>query len=306
MWRRIVNIVVMILAWSAILAYIIYASSLTRQHRNSLQVQSVEIEIKESSATSRLADSDLIENQLRQAGFSLVGENIEDINALGITELLSKNGFVERVDVYASLSGKVHIDITQHKPIVRLRTEGYNAYMTRDGYIFRSPEGSAYHTAVVTGSFRPLTPPNYEGHIETYLQERLSHLHKQSVGIQISNGKEWESSREYRRIATQERRLRERYDDICKLTNIVDRISNHPFWGAEVVQFVADTTSNGAISLSMIPRSGDFTITFGELQRIDEKLEKLEKFYNDGLTHLGWDRFKTIDIRYDKQVICRE
>jgi cell division protein FtsQ len=72
------------------------------------------------------------------------------------------------------------------------------------------------------------------------------------------------------------------------------------------VQFVADTTSCGAVSLRMIPRSGDFVIAFGELNNVDDKLNKLEQFYNDGLRHLGWDKFKTIDIRYDKQVICRE
>ena len=38
----------------------------------------------------------------------------------------------------------------------------------------------------------------------------------------------------------------------------------------------------------------------------DEKLEKLRNFYDTGLSHLGWDRYRIVDLRYKKQVICTE
>lgn len=296
----------MFLAWGAILAYILYASTLTRKHRDTLQVKEVVVAITNNQESSQLVAADFIEQRLQQGGFSLVGESVKEINALGIVEYLSRNRFVERVDVYATLSGVVHIDITTHEPSVRLRVAGYDSYMTGDGYIFRSPQGSAYYTKVVTGNFRPLTPPNYEGDIDEYLHSQLQELQSQREKGQLSRGRDWPGSRELRLIEKREKKLHKGYDDLCKLANFVERIENDPFWGAEIVQFVADTTSCGAVSLRLIPRSGDFVIAFGELNEVDDKLKKLERFYNDGLRHLGWDRFKTIDIRYDKQVICRE
>jgi len=28
-------------------------------------------------------------------------------------------------------------------------------------------------------------------------------------------------------------------------------------------------------------------------------------FYKEGLSRVGWSRYKTIDIRFDKQVVCK-
>ena len=67
---------------------------------------------------------------------------------------------------------------------------------------------------------------------------------------------------------------------------------------------MADTTSTGEISLRLIPRSGDFIIEFGTLANSDEKLDKLHKFYDKGLSRIGWEQCKVVDVRYDKQVIC--
>jgi cell division protein FtsQ len=83
-------------------------------------------------------------------------------------------------------------------------------------------------------------------------------------------------------------------------------VNKDPFWSAEVVQIVADTTYLGEISLRMIPRSGNFEIEFGILDKCDKKLAKLHKFYEKGLPYVGWERYKVVDVRYDKQIICRE
>lgn len=306
MWRRILNIVLMILAWGAVLAYILYASSLTRTHSLNLYVKGVEIRILDSTATSRLTTSQMVEKQLKSKGYSLVGERVDSINFIAISELLERNGFVERADVYASLSGVVHIDIAQRKPIVRLRSARYNSYMTSEGDIFCAPQGSAYHTPVITGQFRLITPPTFNGSIHSFYNEELERLHKQSVDGQISKGERWQTSGEYREWCRRKKRLERGYADLLLLAEFIEEVGEDDFWQAEIVQIVADTTSTGALSLRLIPRSGGHTIEFGELKSIDTKMARLEKFYEEGLPYLGWDRFKRIDIRYDKQVICRE
>ena len=45
-------------------------------------------------------------------------------------------------------------------------------------------------------------------------------------------------------------------------------------------------------------------IEFGTLSERDVKLTKLRKFYDNGLSHIGHIYYKSIDVRFDKQVIC--
>lgn len=108
------------------------------------------------------------------------------------------------------------------------------------------------------------------------------------------------------KIEKRQKKLNERYNDFTNLINFVTKVEEDSFWGAEIVQFVADTISTGEISLRLIPRSGDFIIEFGTLADGEHKLEKLQEFYDKGLSRMGWDRFKIVDVRYDKQVICTE
>ena len=306
MWRRILNIVLMILAWGAILAYILYALSLTRQHHDSLHIGEVKIEILDSTATSRLVSGEIVEKQLKKRGFKLVGESVSDVEFLAIKEQIEKNDFIERADIYTTLSGVMHIDITQRKPVMRLLVNGYNSYITSSGYIFRTPKESAYYTPVITGTFRPLTSPQFEGSTEEFYKAELKRLREKRAALLTSKSSPENIAKAQQRLRKREARVTARHDDLTRLTAFVQQIGNDDFWRAEVVQFVADTTSMGRLSLRLIPRSGGHTIEFGELEDIEAKMARLEKFYEEGLTKLGWDRFKTIDIRYDKQVICRE
>ena len=105
--------------------------------------------------------------------------------------------------------------------------------------------------------------------------------------------------------ACHKKKIEKRYDDFANLINFVSQIERDSFWGSEIVQYVADTTSLGEISLRLVPRSGDFVIEFGTLTEREDKLAKLQRFYDNGLSQFGWDRYKIVDLRYKKQIICR-
>ena len=105
-------------------------------------------------------------------------------------------------------------------------------------------------------------------------------------------------------IGLRKKKLHKSCDDFTNLINFVTQIKNDFFWGAEIVQFVADVTATGDVALRLVPRSGNFIIEFGTLDNYKEKLSKLQRFYDKGLSYIGWSEYKTIDVRYDKQVIC--
>ena len=103
-----------------------------------------------------------------------------------------------------------------------------------------------------------------------------------------------------------QKKLEKSYEDFVKLLTFVKIVEEDDFWRSEVVQIVARTTSSGALEVELTPRSGRFTILFGRLDDVEAKFDKLLRFYRSGLSVIGWDAYRTIDVRYRNQVVCKK
>ena len=103
-----------------------------------------------------------------------------------------------------------------------------------------------------------------------------------------------------------QKKLEKSYEDFMKLLTFVETVEDDDFWRSEVVQIAAHTTSSGALEVELVPRSGRHTILFGRLEDVDRKFDKLMRFYRNGLSTIGWDEYRTIDIRYKDRVICKK
>ena len=89
------------------------------------------------------------------------------------------------------------------------------------------------------------------------------------------------------------------------LKNVLDLtrfIHSNTFWNAQIEQIaVAD---NGTFEL--VPKLGDHVIEFGSIDGMEEKFHKLEIFYKDGLSYVGWDKYSKIKLDYKGQVVCEK
>jgi len=102
-----------------------------------------------------------------------------------------------------------------------------------------------------------------------------------------------------------QKKLEKSYEDFMKLLNFVQTVEKDDFWRSEVVQIIARTAPSGALEVDLVPRSGNYTIRFGRLEDTERKFGKLLRFYRSGLAHLGWGKYRIIDIRYNDQVVCK-
>ena len=91
-----------------------------------------------------------------------------------------------------------------------------------------------------------------------------------------------------------------------KLLTFVETVEDDDFWRSEVVQITAKTTPSGALEVGLTPRSGRFAILFGRPEDAERKFDKLLRFYRSGLSSIGWSEYRTIDIRYNDQVVCKK
>jgi len=58
--------------------------------------------------------------------------------------------------------------------------------------------------------------------------------------------------------------------------------------------------------MTLVPKIGDQKIFFGKLADADKKLEKLRIFYQEGMPYEGWRKYKSIDVRYAGQIVCKK
>ncbi len=86
-------------------------------------------------------------------------------------------------------------------------------------------------------------------------------------------------------------------DDLFKLAQYVDK---NNFWKSQIQQIYINLDEE----IELIPRVGRHKIIFGDVSDMDEKFKKLMIFYKKGLNYIGWNKYKTINLKYKNQIVC--
>ena len=84
------------------------------------------------------------------------------------------------------------------------------------------------------------------------------------------------------------------------LFKIAQHIHQDPFWEAQIEQINVDR--NGEYSL--IPRAGRQVIELGNAENLDVKFQSLKALYLQIFNNNSWNKYKTISLKYDGQVVC--
>jgi cell division protein FtsQ len=84
--------------------------------------------------------------------------------------------------------------------------------------------------------------------------------------------------------------------DVISLSNYIYADS---FWSAQIAQI--DIAGN---EFEMIPVIGNHIIRFGDVSDMDKKFKKLFCFYKNVSTRIGFDKYETINLVYDGQIVA--
>lgn len=77
-------------------------------------------------------------------------------------------------------------------------------------------------------------------------------------------------------------------------------LQDNEFWNAQIEQIEVQPGNE----IVLIPRVGDQKILLGKMDNFEEKLNRLFTFYQKGENKIGWNNYKVINLKYDKQVVC--
>lgn len=266
--RKILLLLLYTAVWGAVGTYFFFAVRECRSRRDGLMVNDLHIEVRDSAMG--FVTAGMVREWFDEGGLVFRGMRAAEINTAEVERFLRGRGFVKSADVYTDLTGRLTIELTQRRPLMRVKTTGgYDFFVTDDGYVLPARSRSARYLQVVTGDFTPPFEEGFEGSVEDKMTE-------------------------------EEKNSDKNYLFFTKLVNFARLVENDRFWSSQIVQTVASADG----TLELVPRAGNHVILFGEPEDAQRKLEKLKLFYKNALSWEGWSNWRCIDIRYDNQIVC--
>lgn len=79
-------------------------------------------------------------------------------------------------------------------------------------------------------------------------------------------------------------------------------IKRDTLWDAQIEQLFVDDK----MDIELIPRVGNQRILLGSADSLQVKMRNLLAFYKQAMPKVGWDTYKTINIKYTNQVVCEK
>ena len=210
-----------------------------------------------------------IENYTYENGKSdVIGKPVSSINCKFLESKISKNPYVSNVEVFMTLDGILKINARQRTPLLRVFNAGGQSYYIDDQAVMM-PAQKAARVLVANGNIHEVYIPSRRLFITT-------NLTKDSINI----------------VKTL----------INRLYILGSYISKDDFLKA----FVQQIYVNDKEEFELIPLVGNYTIIFGDIDNMSEKFDNLKIFYKKCLLNMGWDKYKTINIKFKNQVICNK
>lgn len=84
------------------------------------------------------------------------------------------------------------------------------------------------------------------------------------------------------------------------LAPLANYVLTDTFWKNQIVQL--NVLADGSVEI--VPRVGDHIAYLGQPVDIDQKLDRLRKFYRYGLNKAGWNKYSRISVEFGNQIVC--
>jgi len=208
--------------------------------------------------------------QLVNSKGKLIGKSFANINKTLLEKIVMSNPFVERVEVYSTLDGNLHIDAWQRDPIVRIyNMQNEQFFIDKNGAFM--PVSEKYTPSVIVAN----------GFIfNTYSEMKIA------PPPILKNSNNIDSLTIPRMI-----------NQVYKVASFV---ANDTFWSANTQQIFV----NELQEIELVPRVGDHRILVGDTIDLKSKFDRLFLFYQKGLSNTGWNKYSLINLKFKDQVVC--
>lgn len=91
-------------------------------------------------------------------------------------------------------------------------------------------------------------------------------------------------------------------EQLMTLAKLAAFIHNDRFMQALVDQVVVHEDGQ----FELIPKIDNHSIMWGSAQDLEQKKQKLQLFYKDGIKKAGWKSYQQVDLRFKDQIVCKK
>ena len=95
-----------------------------------------------------------------------------------------------------------------------------------------------------------------------------------------------------------QKKKRNSLKDVFHLTNY---LMADPVWST----FIQQIHVNNAGEYILVPLVGDQKIILGSIRNLEDKLNRLKIFYQEGMPYSGWRAYKSLNLKFNGQVVAK-
>ncbi|MDP3468852.1 MAG: cell division protein FtsQ [Daejeonella sp.] len=203
-------------------------------------------------------ERDEVDHILMENAGAMVGMDLNDINIHKLENALRANPFIEFAKVYVDMTGVIHVQIRQRKPVLRVVNMA-NIHFYIDGNGNKIPLSDNYTAKVLVAS--GLIEEDFNGRVDTLQTKMARDLFRTALFIRSDT-----------------------------------------LWDNQIEQLYVDLKGD----IEMVPRVGGHKIILGSADSIETKFRNLLVFYKKAIPKVGWDTYKTINLKYANQIVCEK
>ena len=196
--KRFWSILGTVLLWVAVIAFAVYFNTRAKQHYAQATISDLDIILTDSLQDEVLVKSSTVNEWLSESGISISKTPLDSVDLVGIEQAIRKNGFIAKANAYVTYDGRLHVEVSQRQPLLRMAVDGYDCYMTEEGFAFPTPRYSAVYAPIVTGSYVPPVPAQYVGYVEDYISSLMAQSEQRIEELQHEKVPLFEKDKEIR------------------------------------------------------------------------------------------------------------
>ncbi|MEX1190690.1 MAG: hypothetical protein WED10_00190 [Brumimicrobium sp.] len=254
--------------WIVFLIGVIVLSISAAKVEQSKPLDQPEISLEVQNGVALLTEEELLRAlQMEQ----LVKDEMikSDIDIKGMESFLESLNEIETADVFMELGSKWHIKVKTRLPIARI--------------VMNNGDGFYIDNRSKVMSISPYAKPKI-----------LAFTGMEAVFGQGVNLNEIINNDSLKTIL--------KLDQIYRISNYV---CNSAFYDAQIVQVHYDK-EEGFI---LVPRVGKHEVIFGSAaskEQVENKFEKLTTFYEEVIPFEGWNKYKSINLKFENQIVAKK
>lgn len=250
--------------WSLAGLGLIISLGFSGHEQETQKCNGLKIKIVDETGHFFIEPKDIME-VLNTKGGRVKGSAMQDINISMLEKLVYTNPFVSKAEVYSTIDGYVNIDVWQRNPVLRVvNNDNEHFYIDEKGDFMPVTDKYTSQVVAATGFI-------YDDYAERSLKYVVPFAGDSTVKPVL-----------------------------LQLNEIAIFLKENEFWDAQIEQIYVNEKSE----IELIPRVGNHSILIGSSDDLQEKMEKLLVFYNEGITKAGWDKYSVINLKFKEQVVC--